>query len=617
MNKEIQKIKPSGIFTNYIFKAIPLAFDESMSYYETLCGILSLLKTQEEVVNNNADLLAELESYVQNYFKNLDVQTEINNKLDEMATNGTLEELIAQYVNLSSILAFNSVNDMKNATNLVNGSFAKTYGFYSYNDGGGAFYKIRNVTTSDVINNANLIAINENLVAELIINNSLNILQIGVNPEEDITSYLQLLNNIIPKYKIKEINFPSYEYILNGYVTYNNLSDCVFNFCGIIKAKSTSSHGTKSLLFTECNNITINNYNITSTLDQYEQAPTGTTKHSYDGSNRVGIATYKSTNLYFNNCKFENMDNDFLFEGETNYETKNVYINNWISKNASGPIYSNNTYNVYINNAIIKTKNELGTGCHVFYFSDNTKNLHFENIEMESDDYLGEAFHFYNANDTEIKDIYINNIKAKVPSFIIVQRSNHVEISNVDYEYVNCVTPIENIISILVVNYVKISNSNFSKLNDRQLFRFYATNNVYIDNCNTTLLNPDANLDNALIENYDNYNNIIFNSCNIECGSFIKNTTGQNSNYVFENCNIKTNTNNYFITNRVNSTIFTFKDCDIKFKNNVFFDFNSGTSGLSNNVNILNCFLSGYNHLEDTTGACRVINSYKDFTLIQ
>ena len=94
MDKNIQKIKPSGIFTNYIYKAIPLAFDESMSYYETLCGILSLLKTQEEVVNNNADLLAELELYVQNYFKNLDVQEEINNKLDEMAISGQLEEII-------------------------------------------------------------------------------------------------------------------------------------------------------------------------------------------------------------------------------------------------------------------------------------------------------------------------------------------------------------------------------------------------------------------------------------------------------------------------------------------------------------------------------------------
>lgn len=615
MNKldyKYKKLAPFKLFVLENFPFIEADFD-AITNYQLMCKIVEYIN---EVAKNNDIMIDNVEA-LNNWFNNLDVQTEINNKLDAMAQDGTLEELIVQYVNLSSVLAYNNVNDMKNATNLVNGSFVKTYGFYNINDGGGAFYKIRNVTTSDVIDNASLIAINENLVAELIINNSLNILQIGVNPKEDITSYLQLLNNIIPKYKIKEINFPSFEYILNGYVTYNNLSDCVFNFAGKITAKSSASHFTKSLLFTECNNITINNYNITSTLDQYEQAPTGTTKHSYDGSNRIGIATYKSSNLYFNNCNFENMDSDFLIEGETNYESKNVYINNWISKNASMPIYSNNTYNVYINNAIINTKNELGTGCHVFYFSDNTKNLHFENIEMESDGYLGEAFHFYNSNDTEIKDIYINNIKAKVPSFIIVQRSNHVEISNVDYEFVNSLTTIEVIINIYVVNYLKISDSNFSKLNDKQLFRFYASNNAYIDNCNIDLLNKDINLDNFLIENYDNHNNIIFNSCNIECGSFIKNTTGINSNYEFKNCDIKANTNNYFLMNLINNTLFAFKECDIKLKNNVYFNYSNGTSGLSNNVNILNCFLSGYNNLEDTTGACRVINSYKDFTLIQ
>lgn len=94
----IEKIKPSGIFTNYIYKTIPLAFDESMSYYETLCGILSLLKTQEEVVNHNADLLAELEEYVNHYFDNLNVQTEINNKLDDMVEDGTLAEVINEEI---------------------------------------------------------------------------------------------------------------------------------------------------------------------------------------------------------------------------------------------------------------------------------------------------------------------------------------------------------------------------------------------------------------------------------------------------------------------------------------------------------------------------------------
>ena len=207
MDKNIQKIKPSGIFTNYIYKAIPLAFDESMSYYETLCGILSLLKTQEEVVNNNADLLAELELYVQNYFKNLDVQTEINNKLDQMAKSGQLADIIAQYLKVSSILAFNTVEDMKSSTNLSEGSFAETYGFYEIADGGSAKYKIRKITNVDVIDNIKLFALDNDptLVAELIINKEMNTKSFGIKGDEsDETTKLQEFFNTekIEKYII-------------------------------------------------------------------------------------------------------------------------------------------------------------------------------------------------------------------------------------------------------------------------------------------------------------------------------------------------------------------------------------------------------------------------------
>lgn len=103
--ENIEKIKPSGIFTNYIFKSIPLAFDESMSYYETLCGVLKLLREQETIVNQNADALIELENYVVHYFDNLDVQDEINNKLDEMAENGTLAEIIEDYATIPQLTA--------------------------------------------------------------------------------------------------------------------------------------------------------------------------------------------------------------------------------------------------------------------------------------------------------------------------------------------------------------------------------------------------------------------------------------------------------------------------------------------------------------------------------
>ena len=104
---EVIKAGQSGIFTNYIYKAIPLAFDESMSYYETLLGLLNYLKNVViPTVNNNADAVSELQNlyielhdYVEHYFDNLDVQEEINNKLNEMIANGTLIHMIEDYIN--------------------------------------------------------------------------------------------------------------------------------------------------------------------------------------------------------------------------------------------------------------------------------------------------------------------------------------------------------------------------------------------------------------------------------------------------------------------------------------------------------------------------------------
>lgn len=177
--ENVEKIKPTGIFTNYIFKTIPLAFDESMSYYETLCGLLNLLKNSViPTVNNNADAIIELQNFVDNYFKNLDVQQEINNKLDQMAESGQLTDIIAQYLGLAGVLAYNTKNDMKNATNLINGSICKTLGDDVYNDGLGNFYKIRTITTSDVIDNVHIIALNnsDTLIAELIPNYEISIL---------------------------------------------------------------------------------------------------------------------------------------------------------------------------------------------------------------------------------------------------------------------------------------------------------------------------------------------------------------------------------------------------------------------------------------------------------
>lgn len=168
MNRNIKPLSPFVVFCQ---KVIPLAFDESMSYYECLCALYNYLKNEVvPAVNNNADAVTALEKYVKNYFDNLDVQTEINNKLDEMAESGELANIISQYVKLQTLLVYNSVNEMKNATNLTNGSFAKTYGFENYNDGQGGLYKIRTITNTDVVDNKKIISLNDpTIIAELII----------------------------------------------------------------------------------------------------------------------------------------------------------------------------------------------------------------------------------------------------------------------------------------------------------------------------------------------------------------------------------------------------------------------------------------------------------------
>ena len=140
----------------------------------------------------------ELQSYVNNYFDNLDVQEEINNKLDEMAESGQLTDIIAQYLGLAGMIAFDTVADMKLAENLVNGSKCHTLGYASANDGGEAIYKVRQVTNEDVSDDCTIIALYDSqLVAELVIENQMNVEVLGIN--KNSASNYSRLSRLIDK----------------------------------------------------------------------------------------------------------------------------------------------------------------------------------------------------------------------------------------------------------------------------------------------------------------------------------------------------------------------------------------------------------------------------------
>lgn len=82
-------------------KVLPLVYDDSLSYYELLCKVVNYLNNTIADVNtlgtdvdNLNKAYNELQSYVNDYFSALDVQNEINNKLDVMAQDGSLSSLI-------------------------------------------------------------------------------------------------------------------------------------------------------------------------------------------------------------------------------------------------------------------------------------------------------------------------------------------------------------------------------------------------------------------------------------------------------------------------------------------------------------------------------------------
>ena len=82
--------------------ALPTSFTDSMSYYEMLAWFCDYLQNSViPAINNNGQAVEELQSlyvelkeYVDNYFENLDVQEEIDTKLDEMVTDGTLRSIL-------------------------------------------------------------------------------------------------------------------------------------------------------------------------------------------------------------------------------------------------------------------------------------------------------------------------------------------------------------------------------------------------------------------------------------------------------------------------------------------------------------------------------------------
>lgn len=371
-------------------KVLPLVYDDSLSYYELLCKVVDYLnKTMEDVgtlegdVTNLHKAYEQLQDYVNNYFNTLDVQEEINNKLDLMANNGTLNILLQMHARM--VLPSNDVSgktDTLNIQKMLNkfGYVELSTGIYHTN----APIKLK---TGNVIVGSG----NENTVIEC---------------STDFCTFNE--NNSADKLVLKNfrVNDASGEHIgLNfvgtttqpytgiRYSFIENIHLFGFNTCVAIR-------GAWCVKFDHCrfesNNMCVNQSGTCNNVEYVECQFYGKQNVS-TGVRLTGDGGAENYGVYFNNCDFEK----HLY-GLNLYSCVGVYINNLYVEKIETAINADNAVNLVLNGGTLNGINRVA------------------NIAKS------QTNNFYNVTTFTMLNVYVRYSKSEKSCLVYI--SNHVPV---------------------------------------------------------------------------------------------------------------------------------------------------------------------------------------------
>lgn len=202
--------------------AIPRSIIESLSYEEQVMKLFCYIKDKiDPSIKENREHIEAIEYWIEH----ADFQEEVNKKLDKMAESGVLAEIIAQYIQLNGVLAYNTVDEMKIAENLVEGSIARTLGFHNINDKGSSLYKIRKITNQDVVDESIIISLNNpTIIAELIKCGDVNIKQLGAygdNIHDDTSIFKIGVSNF------NTLHIPNGTYLISDSIEINSQTQLI------------------------------------------------------------------------------------------------------------------------------------------------------------------------------------------------------------------------------------------------------------------------------------------------------------------------------------------------------------------------------------------------------
>lgn len=376
-------------------KVLPLVYDDSLSYYELLCKTVDYLnKTMEDVdtlegdVTNLHKAYEQLQDYVNNYFNTLDVQEEINNKLDLMADNGTLNILLQMHARM--VLPSKDVSGKTDTLNIQN--MLNKFGYVEL------FTGIYYTNAPIKLKSGNVIvgSGNENTVIEC---------------STDFCTFNE--NNSADKLVLKNfrVNDASGEHIgLNfvgtttqpytgiRYSFIENIHLFGFNTCVAIR-------GAWCVKFDHCrfesNNMCVNQSGTCNNIEYVECQFYGEQNVS-TGVRLTGDNGAENYGVYFNNCDFEK----HLY-GLNLYSCVGVHINNLYVEKIDAVINADNAVNLVLNGGTLNGINRVAN------VSKSQKN------------------NFYNVTTFTMLNVYVRYNKSEKSCLVYISNDVPVYIENI------------------------------------------------------------------------------------------------------------------------------------------------------------------------------------------
>lgn len=302
--------------------------------------LVSQWQAMQKKFDNLQDAFNDLKNYIQDYFKNLDVQEEINKKLDQMSEDGTLNILLQMHAR--TVLPSNDISgntDTKNIQKMITefGYVELFSGIYYINKP----IKLKSGNTIIGSGNENTIIECSSDFCTLLENSSADKLILKNFRVNDTTGEHIGLNFI---------GTTTAPYTGIRYSFIENIHIFGFNTCVLIR-------GAWCTKFNHCrfesNNICINQSGTCNNIEYTECQFYGEENMS-TGVRITGDGGSENYGIYFNNCDFEKHKYGFNL-----YACVGAYINNLYVEKIDTVINANNCINLVLNGGTLNSVNRV------------------------------------------------------------------------------------------------------------------------------------------------------------------------------------------------------------------------------------------------------------------